>query len=529
MAPIPAETPVVVVGAGPTGLTTALLLAAYGVRSAVVERNDAPMDIPRAIVLDDEGARTFQCFGGADRATDEAEIVVGDGAAYIDDAGNQIARAGAGQETYGYPKRHFINQPEMETALRGIVAETPLISLHFSTEVAGVTETAEGVEVACATPDGPRTIAAQYVVAADGGRSPMRERFGIPMEGSTYEQDWIVVDTLNDPDQSNFSRFYCSNQRPWVSVPAPRGGRRYEYMLLPGETHEEALADGFVEALAAPFRALPAKDVVRKTIYTFHARMAAEWRRGRVLLAGDAAHLTPPFAGQGMNAGLRDAANLSWKLAAVIAGGASPEILDSYHAERKDPAWAMIQLAVVMGDIVMPVDPAQVAFRAQLLEKLAPFPGVRDYLLHMKFKPRPRFDTGLFLGLDAQPFEGSIVGEMIPQPDVELGGARRKLDDLLGPGFSLIAQDAAGAEAVAALGMERFAGLPLGAACLPWGPASPAMPAAEPCDDRVRPLRAHRDQVLLVRPDRYCAAAFAPDALAAGLADYAALLGLPSA
>jgi 3-(3-hydroxy-phenyl)propionate hydroxylase len=263
--------------------------------------------------------------------------------------------------------------------------------------------------------------------------------------------------------------------------------------------------------------------LIRKTVYTFHARMADRWREGRILLAGDAAHLTPPFAGQGMNAGLRDSANASWKLACILNGGASPAILDSYFAERRDPAWAMIQLAVVMGDIVMPIDRDRLAFREQLLKALAPFPAVQDYLLHMRFKPRPRFDTGLFLGLGNSAFEGALVGEMIPQPDVTLNGTTRKLDDLLGPGFALIAQDAAGARALSALSRMEFLGLPLSRVFVPYRGADGPMPAAVTDDPRVKLLRSHRDEVLLVRPDRYAAASFAPEETEAGLARYAAL------
>ena len=523
MASYPQDIPVVIVGAGPTGLTTALLLARYGVRSIILEKNDAPMDIPRAIVLDDEGARSFQTFGADARFL--TETVLGDGASYIDDDGNLIARIGTGPEIYGFAKRHFINQPEMETALRGLMADQPLCDIRFSSEVTGTVETDAGITVQLTDADGqPQEIAAQFVVAADGGRSPIRERLGLQMDGSTYSQDWIVIDTMNDPDQTNYSHFYCSNKRPHVSVPAPKGGRRYEFMLLPGETHDQVLEDDFVETLVAPFRRLEAKDIIRKTIYTFHARIASKWRVGRILLAGDAAHLTPPFAGQGMNAGLRDATNLAWKLAAVVQGGASPDMLDSYEDERRDPAWAMIQLAVIMGDIVMPIDPAQVAFRTQLLEALKPFPGVQDYLLKMKFKPRPRYAAGLFLDLDNAPFEGALVGEMIPQPDVVFGGETVKLDSLLGPGFALIAQDAAGAAALAALDLPAYAGLPLGKVYVPYGTTSTAMEPAMPADDRDRLMRTHRDQILLIRPDRYCGAAFDPAGLEAGLAAYTASL-----
>ncbi|SMO41426.1 3-(3-hydroxy-phenyl)propionate hydroxylase [Thalassovita litoralis] len=521
----PQDIPVLIVGAGPTGLTTGLLLARYGVRSLIVDRNAAPMDMPRAIVLDDEGARTLQVFG-ADQ-TYVGGTIAGDGAAYVDDAGRVFARVGAGAETYGFAKRHFINQPEMEHALHEHIAQTDLCDMRFLSEVTSLVEDATGVVATLTDQTGAsHTVRAQYVVAADGGRSPIRERLGIQMQGSTYAQDWIVIDTLNDPDIANHSWFFCSNARPHVSIPAPNRGRRYEFMLLPGETHEQVLEDAFVRKLLAPFRQIDGADIVRKTIYTFHARIADKFRVGRILLAGDAAHLTPPFAGQGMNAGLRDAWNVAWKLATVIRGGAGDAVLDSYFAERRDPAWAMIQLAVVMGDIVMPIDPQALAFREQLMTSLKPFPGVQDYLLQMRFKPRPRYAAGLFLDLLDQPFEASIVGEMIPQPDVQTAQGVIKLDSLLGAGFALIAQDAAGAAALAGLKQDSLAGVPLARCVLSMDvPLDCPLPGGAVTDPRGKLLRTHRDQILLIRPDRYAAAAFAPSNLAQSLADYAAVLG----
>ena len=526
MQPIPKNLPVVIVGAGPTGLTSGLLLAEYGIKSIILERNHAPMDIPRAIILDDEGARTLQCFG-ADK-TYVTTTIKADGAAYIDDDGAIFGRVGSGAETYGFAKRHFISQPEMEAALLKHIETTPLCDVRFGCDVTSINDSGSNATLNISDPDNqPHQITAQYVIAADGGRSQIREDLGIKMSGSTYAQDWLVIDTRNDPDQDNFSKFICSTTRPHVSIPAPNGGRRYEFMLLKEETHEEVLKDAFVNTLMAPYRTLTPDNIIRKIIYTFHARIADQFRKGRVFLAGDAAHLTPPFAGQGMNAGLRDAANLSWKLAAVINGRANDQTLDSYFDERKTPAWAMIQLAVAMGDVVMPIEPDQQAFRAQLLKAMAPFPEVQSYLMEMRFKPRPKFDQGLFLEIDDQPFEHALVGEMIPQPDVKTGTETTKLDTILGIGFSLIAQDEAGATALSALDMDQFCGLPLTKITLNTHQNKPTgFETATVTDPRGKSLRTHRDQIMLIRPDRYCAAAFSPSELETSLRDFATLLGI---
>jgi 3-(3-hydroxy-phenyl)propionate hydroxylase len=270
-----------------------------------------------------------------------------------------------------------------------------------------------------------------------------------------------------------------------------------------------------VREFLAPLRQLPDEDITRITVYTFEARIAARFSQGRVFLAGDAAHLTPPFAGQGMNAGLRDAHNLTWKLAHVLAGGlagrSSAALLDTYDQERRGPAWAMVQLAVAMGEIVMPQAREDVEFRQGILRQFDRFPAARDFIVNMKFKPRPRYDGGAFVDLHDQLVAASLVGAMLPQPDIQ---GPDRLDDALGKGFALLAQ----AEDTAAFMAARQD--------LLWPELSPArvllMPKAVPPVDGVTSLvaapgaglvasRAHRDQIMLIRPDRYVAAAFWPE------------------
>jgi 3-(3-hydroxy-phenyl)propionate hydroxylase len=529
MSRLPDRISVVVVGAGPTGLTTANLLAKYGIGVIVLDRAPAPLDLPRAIVLDDEGARTLQAFGL--QYVSAAKGRPATGARYYDEEGQCFAETGTGIESYGFPKRCFIFQPELEKALRDRLDEQAPGALHFGAEVTAIENLGDHAMVQVTTTNGAHRITADWVLACDGGRSPSRERLGISMVGKTYGEDWIVIDTQDDPDQDPFSKFYCSRERPQLSVPAPHGGRRFEFMMLPGETPEKVLEAGFVAELLRPYRGTVVEgDILRKTVYTFHARIANSFRKGRVLLLGDAAHLTPPFAGQGMNAGLRDAHNVAWKVASVVSGGASSDLLDTYFDERRDPAWDMIQLAVAMGEIVMPLDPAALEFRRLLLKALEPFPKVRDYLIQMRFKPRPRYQRGAFVGLDAPEFEADLTGEMIPQPWVETVEGRCRLDELLGPGFALIVQDDAGATEVARLGATRFAGLPLQSIRLDFGGDRRFEEGAvRPSDAAIaRPLRTHRDRVLLIRPDRYCAASFATETLADGLAAYERILGIGS-
>lgn len=534
---------ILVIGAGPTGLAVAALLAQAGCPVTVAERNAAPLAIPRAIVIDDEGLRTLQALGLATAMRARTRKALG--ARYYDEARQVFAETGEGAETFGFPRRNYLHQPDLEALLLGHLACDRRVTLLPGTEATlldpGRMGAAEGgapapARIRLTGPGGTVTRAFRWVLACDGGRSPVRGALGIGMEGETYGQDWIVLDLASDPDQEPVSRFYCDAGRPQVSIPAPRGGRRYEFMVLPGEDGAQLLGDGALARLLAPFRPFRSGEVLRRAVYTFHARIAREWRRGRVFLLGDAAHLTPPFAGQGMNAGLRDAHNLAWKIALVEAGHAAPAILDSYMQERRDPALAMIRLAVAMGRVVMPSSPEEAAFRAALVRALEPFPAVRDWLAAMRFKPPPAYASGLFLDRDSQPYEGALVGRMAPQPDLQGPAGTGSLDAALGPGFALVAQDGAGAEALAGLShpfWARLAPVRLALARAAGGVAGGMGRAGFAqtdgrADERARAWATHRDQVLLLRPDRYVAAAFDPPALDAGGARLEALFAAPS-
>lgn len=518
--PLPRHVPVLIVGAGPVGLTAAALLARYGVESLIVERSEAPFPLPRAIVLDDEGLRALHCFG-LDRELLE-RTVPGNGSRYFSPSGTCFAKTGAGPQTYGYPKRNFLHQPDLEAALMRHVAGQGMVDLRFDHELLGVEQGADGVKASLRLPDGTTTtVSADWLLGCDGGRSTVRSLLGIAMLGDTYGQEWVVIDSLNDPDDSTHSKFFCDPKRPHVSVPAPRGGRRYEFMVMPGEDPQALCSDEVLTALLAPFRKVSEKDILRRAIYTFHARMAERWQEGRIFLMGDAAHLTPPFAGQGMNAGLRDAFNLAWKLAQVVKGVSGPAILDSYEPERRAPAWAMIQLAVAMGQVVMPSTPEEARVLDTLMKALEPFPAARDYLIQMRFKPRPRCEAGLFVDLDAQPYEGSLVGEMIPQPEIAQGGARRMLDDLLGSGWALLAQSPAAGAAMLAHAHPLWDRLEPARVVLDEG-------AMRGDDARLKPLRTHRDQILILRPDRYVAAACHAAELDATADRLAGLLAVPA-
>jgi 3-(3-hydroxy-phenyl)propionate hydroxylase len=513
MSNLPSAVTVAIIGAGPAGLMSANLLGRLGVDVLLIERNAAPYDVPRAITLDDEGSRTMQA-AGLDREY-LPNALPGRGSRYYDDDGIPFAEVGPGPTEYGFPRRTQIFQPAFERVLLGGLDRFEHVRAAYSHHFESLEAGEDGARVTVSGPDGEmHTILADYVLGADGARSPVRRALGIEMLGDTYPEDWLIVDTLNDPDQEPVSKFFCRSDRPFVSIPAPSGGRRYEWRAAPGETTETLLDPARIRALLEPIRRFEDSDIQRAVVYSFESRIAEHWSKGRVFLLGDAAHLTPPFAGQGMNAGLRDAHNLSWKIWATATGKAGPGLLETYEAERRGPAWAMVQLAVAMGDIVMPQGERDIAFRTSLVAWMDRFPAARDFIVQMKFKPPPRYDTGAFVDLDNQPFTGSLVGQMMPQPPMRaLDGTEIRLDDVIGPGFALIAQQEATARFIAdtrdslwpelapslvAIGEDMPSDLDGVTTLVPE--ANPAMAA----------LRSHRDQIILIRPDRYVAAAFWP-------------------
>jgi 3-(3-hydroxy-phenyl)propionate hydroxylase len=330
----------------------------------------------------------------------------------------------------------------------------------------------------------------------------VRRALNINMSGSTFRERGLIVDLESSPSASQHTKVFSNPKRPCIALPGPDNTRRYEFILHDGESDEEMLASEMVAHLMATHEAAPQSRIVRKVVYTFHARLAEQWSRKRVFLAGDAAHLMPPFAGQGMNSGLRDANNLAWKLAAVTRGLLGPGLLASYQRERRDHAGEMIKFALNMGRVLAPPNAVaafaiETAFRA-----LALFPKARDYIAQMKFKPPPRFADG-FIVPDGTPARQTLVGRLFPQP--RIGGLL--LDDMLGDGFALVVCSRRAAEVLPALAAGPFSALKARCIVLPLevGAANPR-------------LAGFNNHAFLLRPDRYVAACIALDNMAVATA-----------
>ena len=421
---------VLIVGGGPTGVTLANLLAGRGVSVIVAEKEADIFPLPRAAHIDHEGMRILQEAGAAEavmatsRRADAYEFRNARGKVLM--AFNGAGRTGPG----GWPIANMIHQPSVEAALRRVLAERAPASLRSGWEMLSFSQGTQGVTTHFATPEGERTIRSRWLVGADGARSPVRKACEIAFEDLGFEEPWLVVDVLvDDPSRLPTANLQiCDPARPTTCVLMGEGRHRWEFMILPGETPEAVSAPAHVERLLAPWGVAGAVRIERTAVYTFRARIAQQWRKGRVLLAGDAAHQTPPFAGQGLCSGLRDAANLAWKLAAVCKGEAAGALLDTYQPERAPNLRATIDMAVMMGRMVCTTSRLGAWLRdtklalARALGKLPDGPPAY-----------PPLATGALM--DGSPGAGSYFPQWIAEDGT-------RLDEALGPGAWLIDHDA---------------------------------------------------------------------------------------
>lgn len=482
---------VAIIGAGPTGLVLANLLGKSGVRTLLVEANAATVGEPRAVSIDDETLRVVQGMGLLDVV--RQEIVSGYGSEYRGPDGKMFLQVKPQAQPYGHPRRNAFRQPIFEAQLREGLKSVPSVETRFECRAGRFIELPDGVRVALENADGSDdSVEADFLIGCDGSWSAVREALGYLLAGSSLDERWLIIDLEDSPSASPETIVYCNSKRPGIMLPGPRRTRRYEFKLMPGETDEMMLADDSIEHLLATHGGVPGSRIIRKTVYHFHARIADHWGRNRVWLAGDAAHLMPPFAGQGMNGGVRDAANLAWKLAAIVHQQMGPRILESYERERRGHVADMIRLALRMGAIFGP----KTAMHGRLIRAgfraLGIWPAARTYFAEMKYKPAPRFNDGFLL--EGQLSRRGIVGRLLPQPPLPTSYGNGSIDTLLGDGFGLLGVDVdEGMLNTLSLGTDWDALVPRRIAL-----ASSDVPAFRP----------HSGKVLLVRPDRYVMARF---------------------
>lgn len=412
---------VVIVGLGPTGATLANILGEYGLDVLVLEREAGVYPLPRAVHFDDEVMRVFQSIGLAEGIGRDARVNVG--TKFVDRNMDLMLDWSRPQEIgpLGWHPSYRFHQPDLEAELNRGIAARPNVTVIRSAEVSEVVDEGDVTLVRFTHQEEERSLSAQYVVGSDGARSVVRAAMGSEWEDLGFQERWLVIDvqlTQARPDLGDYTIQTCDSARPTTYVRCPRDWRRWEISLKPEETAEMVAKDDFIWPKLRP-SITPEEGVIqRRAVYSFESKLATRWRVGRLLIAGDAAHLMPPFLGQGMCTGIRDAANLAWKLVAVLRWGASDSLLDSYEMERRDHARIYIETAVRVGEMMNSAETAEALTHAIRPDGSAQMQSI---------------NRGLERAIG--PVNGGLTGMRMPQPTLADG---TRLSDAMKGRFAIL-------------------------------------------------------------------------------------------
>jgi 2-polyprenyl-6-methoxyphenol hydroxylase-like FAD-dependent oxidoreductase len=472
--------PVVIVGAGPTGITAATLLAQYGVASLVLDRWPGVYQQPRAVHLDDEIYRILARLGIADEFAAISRPTLG--LRLLDDRLRVLAEftRDTARSRNGFPQANMFDQPELEAVLRTNLERYPHARLRGDAEVTDVIDTGDGVRVTFTdrTDGSVQQVDGDYLLGCDGANSLVRSQICSAVRELNFEQRWLVVDVATDADLGQWEGVHqvCDPVRAGTYMRIGTARYRWEFRLLAGECADDFGTLTALRPLIRPWTAAVEDHeltLLRVTEYTFRAQVAERWSRGSIFILGDAAHLTPPFIGQGMGAGVRDAMNLAWKIAGVHHGVLAPDVLDTYEQERKPHTRSLIRLALNVGRAMTGGARVGNAARRLVLPRLRFVPGLRDKVVD---------STTPALASSALVCRSRLGGTLCPNPLLRDG---QRLDDALGTGFALITSRRPGAADEAAL---RRRGV--------------VVHITQPGDTLARWLRGGRATAALVRPDR---------------------------
>jgi len=431
---------VAIIGCGPVGALAANLLGKAGLRTIVLEQELTPHPLPRAVHLDHEMMRLFQSAGVIDRVAGDMRDT--EGHLHVGADGGVIRYMGTvgRPRPFGWSNDYFFYQPELEEHLRDALAAYPHVTLRYGAALQELEQHSDRVTLALADDAGTETVDARFVIACDGARSTVRKQLGIELADLDFEEPWLVVDAEVDApvhfpplhgvpreaDLQKLSVMMCDPARPTTIVPGRGTMRRWEFMLLPGEDDAEMMRPETVARLLAPYLSGVPHTIIRAATYRFHGLVAEQWQSGRVFLAGDSAHQTPPFFGQGMCHGFRDVANLAWKLDLVLNGKAPEGLLDTYQRERDPHVRAVIEAAVEAGRYICMLDPVEAAQRDATMRAHA-----RDA------EPRTAADLIPPIGEGIVAAGTPSAGERFVQPRLGPDRSSPLLDDVVGGGWRL--------------------------------------------------------------------------------------------
>lgn len=486
-----ARVDVAIVGYGPIAKMLAVALGEKGWKVEVFEKYNEPYKLPRAVAMDHEIARVLQQAVPTVKLEKQLEKAGGELYQWLNAERKTLLNIPFVQDGIsGWPGELFFHQPTLEKAMDETVQRFENIQVHFGNEVVQLDEQEDFVELHIKEHTGnERKIRASFVVGADGANSFVREQMPYTITDLKFTYHFLVVDIKpNEKSDLPVAMQICDPKRPTTVVSGGPGRRRWEFMLLPGETKEDAIKEENIWNLVKPWNMTPENAVLeRSAVYTFEALWVDEWREGRLILAGDAAHLTPPFMGQGMCSGIRDTVNLAWKLDLVLQGKASAELLDTYTEERKPHNERVVHAALYLGDMICVTDLMKAKERdeAFFTGKVPPFP------------PFPILEDGIIHDQDID----SLAGSLSPQDLVEYKGKRGLFDDVVGRGWMLISYNR-NAEPFLNDVQKNFLH-ELGVTCIEITKEDRVDAVKELTDKYANFFNEHEVEAVIVRPDYY--------------------------
>jgi 3-(3-hydroxy-phenyl)propionate hydroxylase len=427
---------VVIVGAGPCGVTAANILGRAGISTLIIDKEADIVTIPRAVGICEEGSRIIDTLGILDDP--ELEFRQINKVLFCDKPEHAVFHADTYQPKSGHRILRTFHQPDLERSLRNALIPLNSVDLVTSTQLKSFNDKGQGVDLVLKKEDEPEEILlnCRYLLACDGASSDIRKQLNIGFSGATYPQDWMILDVENNPQSSSEVIFGINPERPSVTLPGPGNKRRWEFVVKKNDNPERLFETANLSKLLGGWGDVDEMKVSRKAIYTFHARTAEKYQQGNVFLLGDAAHITPPFAGQGMMAGLRDVYNLSWKLTCVLKGQLSDKILDSYQEERIPQSRQVIKFAQCMGSVILPQDERIARARNAFIMVLGLI-GVHTKSKGMPVDKVPNHINGAYL-------KHVLVSKLLktgiefPQYWLEQEGKQALVDKYLGEHFYLL-------------------------------------------------------------------------------------------